>query len=357
VEYMSKKIGIVGSGIVGQTLANGFIKHGYDVMIATNTASKREELRSKTHGKAKVGSFEEAARFGEVVVLATKGTAAERALNAAGIDNLRGRTVIDTTNPIADAPPINGVLPFFTSHNESLMERLQKLAPETRFVKAFSCIGNALMVNPDFNGAKPTTGRVHPHVLPSCARAVVLRPRPNAVEGRRCERFPRLANPCGPTEPDLSLRPVNPKAHPSLSTQQKKVREAVKTVRSTLSWMREDSRVAALNLREAWQRFAQHFGQSKDSGSIDCPERRKYTVTASNPNTSVAASDLATRLAPNEPFFPVATSRLGHITFMAHLVVVAIVIPNAVSLAVVDGRSPAVRQPQPRHSSVGRRVR
>jgi hypothetical protein len=201
------------------------------------------------------------------------------------------------------------------------------------------------------------SGRVHAHVLASCARAVVLRPRPNAVEGRRCERFPRLANPCGPTEPDLSLRPVNPKAHPSLSTQQKKVREAVKTVRSTLSWMREDSRVAALNLREAWQRFAQHFDQSKDSGGIDCPERRKYRVTASNPNTSVAASDLATRLAPNEPFFPVATSRLGHITFMAHLVVVAIVIPNAVSLALVHGRSPAVRQPQLRHSSVRRRVR
>jgi 8-hydroxy-5-deazaflavin:NADPH oxidoreductase len=153
---MSKKIGIIGSGIVGQTLANGFVKHGYDVMIATNTPSKREELKAKTNGKAKIGAFDEAAQFGEILVLATKGTAAEAALKAAGIDNLKGKTIIDTTNPIADAPPVNGVLQFSTLQNASLMERLQKLAPEARFVKAFSCIGNAFMVNPDFNGVKPT---------------------------------------------------------------------------------------------------------------------------------------------------------------------------------------------------------
>ena len=153
---MSTKVGIVGSGIVGQTLANGFVKHGYDVTIGTNTASKREELRSKTNGNVKIGSFEDAARFGEIVVVATKGTAAEAALKAAGTANLNGKTVIDTTNPIADAVPVNGVLQFFTSQNESLMERLQALAPEARFVKSFSCIGNAFMVNPDFNGVKPT---------------------------------------------------------------------------------------------------------------------------------------------------------------------------------------------------------
>ena len=153
---MSTRIGIVGSGIVGQTLANGFVKHGYDVTIGTNTASKREELRSKTNGQVKVGSFEDAAKFGEIVVVATKGTAAEAALTAAGIANLNGKTVIDTTNPIADAAPVNGVLQYFTSQNDSLMERLQTLAADAHFVKAFSCIGNAFMVNPDFNGVKPT---------------------------------------------------------------------------------------------------------------------------------------------------------------------------------------------------------
>ena len=153
---MSMKIGIVGSGIVGQTLANGFVKHGYDVTIGTNTAGKREELKSKTNAKTKIGTFEDAAKFGEIVVLATKGTAAEAALKLAGIANLKGKTVIDTTNPIADAAPVNGVLQYFTSQNESLMERLQALAAEAHFVKAFSCIGNAFMVNPDFNGVKPT---------------------------------------------------------------------------------------------------------------------------------------------------------------------------------------------------------
>jgi hypothetical protein len=71
------------------------------------------------------------------------------------------------------------------------------------------------------------------------ARSSVLRPRPNAVEGRRCERFPRLANPRGPTGARTFVAAREPKAHPSLSTRQKKVREAVKTVRSTLSWMWE----------------------------------------------------------------------------------------------------------------------
>ena len=153
---MSQTIGIIGSGIVGQTLANGFVKHGYAVTIGTNTPEKREELKSKTNARAIVGSFEDAALFGDVVVLATKGTAAEAALRAAGIANLKGKTVIDTTNPIADAPPVNGVLQYFTSQNESLMERLQTLAPEAHFVKSFSCVGNALMVNPDFGGVKPT---------------------------------------------------------------------------------------------------------------------------------------------------------------------------------------------------------
>jgi predicted dinucleotide-binding enzyme len=77
-------------------------------------------------------------------------------LKIAGIGNLRGKTVIDTTNPIADAPPVNGVLKFFTSLEDSLMERLQRLAPEVHFVKSFSCIGGPLMVNPDFGGPKPT---------------------------------------------------------------------------------------------------------------------------------------------------------------------------------------------------------
>jgi predicted dinucleotide-binding enzyme len=153
---MSKTIGVIGSGIVGHVLANGFIKHSYDVMIGTNNPSKHAELKEKTNGKAKVGTFEATAKFGEIIILAAKGTAAEAALKSAGIANLKGKTIIDATNPIADAPPVNGVLQFFTSLDDSLMERLQKFAPEANFVKAFSCVGNVFMVNPDFNGVKPT---------------------------------------------------------------------------------------------------------------------------------------------------------------------------------------------------------
>ena len=64
--------------------------------------------------------------------------------------------MIDTTNPIADAPPVNGVLRFFTSLDESLMERLQREVPDARFVKAFSSVGNARMVDPEFAAGRPT---------------------------------------------------------------------------------------------------------------------------------------------------------------------------------------------------------
>jgi predicted dinucleotide-binding enzyme len=103
-----------------------------------------------------VGTFGEAAQFGELVVLAVKGTAAREALALAGDSNVAGKTVIDATNPIADAPPVNGVLKFFTNLDESLMEQLQKAFPNAHFVKAFSSVGNACMVNPQFQGGKPT---------------------------------------------------------------------------------------------------------------------------------------------------------------------------------------------------------
>ena len=88
-------------------------------------------------------------------MLSVKGTAAIAAVEACG-DALDGKTIIDTTNPIADAPPVSGVLSFFTGPNESLMERLQGRAPKAHFVKAFSCVGNAVMVNPQLPGGRPT---------------------------------------------------------------------------------------------------------------------------------------------------------------------------------------------------------
>ena len=149
-----KKIGVLGSGEVGQSLASGFVKHGYDVMIGSRDETKLNEW--KQNNKGKTGSFADAAAFGEILVLAVKGTAAENAAQLAGAQNLKGKTVIDTTNPIADAPPVKGVLRFFTKENESLMERLQKKFPDAHFVKCFNSVGNDLMVDPDFGGMKPT---------------------------------------------------------------------------------------------------------------------------------------------------------------------------------------------------------
>lgn len=149
------KVAVLGSGQVGQVLADGFLRHGHEVMRGSRDPGKLADWREKTKG-AKTGTFAEAAAWADIVVLAVKGGAAESAIEQAGLANLAGKTVIDATNPIADAPPTNGVIAFFTGPNDSLMERLQKKAPEARFVKAFSCVGNAFMVNPSFPGGPPT---------------------------------------------------------------------------------------------------------------------------------------------------------------------------------------------------------
>lgn len=150
------KVGVIGTGVVGDVLADGFLAHGYEVMRGTRDPKKLAAWKSKAGSRASVGTFAEAAKFGRLVVLAVKGTAAEASVALMGPDALAGKTVIDATNPIEDAPPEDGVLRFFTGPNESLMERLQRAAPKAHFVKAFSCVGHAFMVNPDFGGEKPT---------------------------------------------------------------------------------------------------------------------------------------------------------------------------------------------------------
>ena len=151
-----KKVSVLGSGQVGEVLANGFLKKGYAVMRGTRDPAKLADWKAKAGANASTGTFAEAATFGELAVLAVKGGAAESAIDLAGPKNLAGKLVIDATNPIADAAPEDGVIKFFTGPNESLMEKLQKRAPEAKFVKGWSCVGNAFMVDPDFGGIKPT---------------------------------------------------------------------------------------------------------------------------------------------------------------------------------------------------------
>ena len=149
------RLGVLGSGVVGQTLADGFLKHGYEVMRGSRNPAKLATWAKAAGPRAQAGSFEQAAGFGQVVVLAVKGSAAvDVARSCAG--QLTGKPVLDTSNPIAEAPPVNGVLQFFTGPNESLLERLQSSVPGARFVKAFSCVGAPLMVDPHLPNGPPT---------------------------------------------------------------------------------------------------------------------------------------------------------------------------------------------------------
>jgi 8-hydroxy-5-deazaflavin:NADPH oxidoreductase len=149
------KIGVLGSGDVGKTLAQGFLKYEYQVMIGSDHPEKLEEFKNE-NPKVETANFEQSAQWADLVVLCVKGTVAEKIVEKTK-RHLSEKIVVDTTNPIADAPPDNGVLKFFTSLEESLMERLQKIAPDAQFVKALNSIGSGLMINPNFGGGiKPT---------------------------------------------------------------------------------------------------------------------------------------------------------------------------------------------------------
>jgi predicted dinucleotide-binding enzyme len=152
---MKSKIGVLGSGVVAQTLAAGFEKHGYQVMIGTRDKQKLQAWCTQDKSVA-LGGFSEAAAFGEIVVLAVKGSASAEALSLAGAENLARKVVIDATNPIADAPPEKGVLKFFTSLDESLMEKLQREFPDARMVKAFNSVGSYNFIDPQFPDGRPT---------------------------------------------------------------------------------------------------------------------------------------------------------------------------------------------------------
>jgi predicted dinucleotide-binding enzyme len=149
------KVGVLGSGIVAQTLAAGLAKYCHQVIIGSRSPQKLAEFAAKTSGVT-AGTFAEAAAFGELIILAVKGNVASEALGLAGTANLAGKTIIDTCNPIADAPPVNGVLQFYTGSNDSLMEALQTEFPAANFVKAFNSVGAPRMVDPKFEGGRPT---------------------------------------------------------------------------------------------------------------------------------------------------------------------------------------------------------
>lgn len=154
VSSTPKRFGVLGSGEVGQVLAKGFANQGYEVHIGTRSPAKLEVFSKSTGISA--GTFQDVAAWCEAAILAVLGTAALEVVTLAGPTNLAGKLVIDTTNPISNEPPEDGVLRFFTGPNESLMERLQAPHPGIAFVKAFNSVSSDLMVHPVLSGGPPT---------------------------------------------------------------------------------------------------------------------------------------------------------------------------------------------------------
>jgi len=148
-------IGIIGSGDVGQALGAGFSVHGHDVKMGSRTpdSEKIKKWVVKTGVHTKAGTFDEAAKFANVAVLATLWSGTKNAIDIAGAENLSGKVVIDVTNPLIfkqDAPPELAV-----GHTDSGGEQVQRWLPKSYVVKAFNIIGHAHMVNPEFPGGPP----------------------------------------------------------------------------------------------------------------------------------------------------------------------------------------------------------
>ena len=148
------RIGMLGTGDVAKALAKGFATLGHDVKVGSRSAGngKATAIAKELEGKGSAGTFAEAAAFGEVVVLATLGSANPEVLKAAGADRLRGKVLIDATNPLDFG---GGAPRLFLGHTDSGGEQVQRLVPEARVVKAFNTVGNAFMFRPVFAGGPP----------------------------------------------------------------------------------------------------------------------------------------------------------------------------------------------------------
>jgi predicted dinucleotide-binding enzyme len=149
------KIGVLGTGDVGKALGKGFVALGHEVKMGSRSATNEKALAGvkEMGSKASAGTFADAAAFGEIVVLATLGVANAEVLRSAGPERLRGKIVIDATNPLDFS---GGVPPKLAiAGNDSGGERVQKLLPDAHVVKAFNIVGNAFMFRPDLPGGPP----------------------------------------------------------------------------------------------------------------------------------------------------------------------------------------------------------
>ncbi len=148
------KIGILGSGDVAQALGAGFAKHGHEVMIGSREpgSEKLKQWRQAVGSHGHTGTSQEAAKYGDWVVIATLGTGTEAAVDAAGPANFEGKVVVDVTNPLDFS---GGAPGLFVGTTDSLGERVQRKLPGAHVVKAFNTISNIQMVDPRTKAGKP----------------------------------------------------------------------------------------------------------------------------------------------------------------------------------------------------------
>jgi predicted dinucleotide-binding enzyme len=149
------KVGILGTGDVGQILAGGFAGIGCDVKVGTRDpeSEKARAVQKKLATAATVVTFGEAAAFGDIIVIATLWSGTENALQISGKNNFNGKIVIDATNPLDFS---HGMPPRLThGHTDSGGEQVQRWLPGAKVVKAFNIVGNAHMINPQFPGGPP----------------------------------------------------------------------------------------------------------------------------------------------------------------------------------------------------------
>lgn len=137
------RIGILGSGAVGQSLARGYARHGHEVRIGTRQPAV-EDLP--------VGPPAEVAAWAELVVLGVQGGAAAELAGSLAAE-LDGKVLVDATNPLDFS---SGAPALFVGHTDSLGERVQRVVPRVRVVKAYNTVGNTLFVDPEVPGGPPT---------------------------------------------------------------------------------------------------------------------------------------------------------------------------------------------------------
>lgn len=148
------KVGVLGSGMVGQTLGLGLAARGHEARLGTRDPAREQVLEwgRRAGARGSVGTFAEAARFGELAVLATLWSGTRSALDLAGPENLRGKVVVDVTNPLDFS---SGKPELALGWRDSGGEQVQRWLPGARVVKAWNIVTAATMVDPEREEGTP----------------------------------------------------------------------------------------------------------------------------------------------------------------------------------------------------------